>query len=54
MTVQVAKGNVICIYLISVFLRLHTGKPGWPVLDTKRDTEEADNTYILYISYIIS
>jgi hypothetical protein len=35
MRVQVAKENVICIYLISVFLRLHTGKPGWPAFEYK-------------------
>jgi len=47
----VAKENVIGTYLISVFLRLHTGKLGWPAFGYK---EQAYNTYILYISHIIS
>jgi len=54
MKVHVAKENVICICFISVFLRLHTVNQDDRLLDTKRDTEQAYNTYTLYISYIIS
>jgi len=48
MKVHVAKENVICIYFNGVFLRHHSGKPGWPAFGYK----EGHWTGIQYIYFV--